>query len=309
MLKIKKLKFPKSKKLLVLVIMITLLIPITPTLGRFIYKEIKNYYFNTKKFYFESDKLDEDLAYLQIDNWNGVDTYNITINLNSYKNSLVKSDNDIDYNITYECSTNLNCSSSKTSGTIRATDNTDSFIITMTPNMKLNDGDSVWMEVKATSSNPYEKTLKGRFILNVGFYGLSYEITDNPDDLYLEVKVTNTLDYYNIITAFDSYKVGDKIDINTYLGLPDDKKRNCASSIVNLEFDPSVILLDMTSTAYLNALSSTTTTINEYEYINNMSFKVDAISSEIIRFYKVTPANDYSYPNENNTSIVNVTFN
>lgn len=305
----KKRAIAKPIKIFTLIIAIIFFLNFAPVFGRFIYKELKNYYFNTKKFYFESDKLSENLARIELDHWNGVDTYNITINLNSFKNSLLKSDSDIDYDITYRCSNNISCASSKTSGTIYSATNTDNFIITLSPITQLKEKDTVWMEVEATSSYPYEKTLKGRFVLQVGFYGLAYEISDQEDDLYLELKITNTLDYYTVETAFDSFSIGDRIDISTYLGLSEENKQKCASAIIDVSFDPNIVLLDLTDTSYQNALSTTTTTINNYDYITQLSFKIDAISSKIIRFYKKDPSQNYTYPNDTDNSILDITFN
>ena len=304
-------KFAKNKKhrLLYITIIILLLIPFVSTFSRFVYKQIQNAYFNSKKFYFSSDKLGEELLTYQIDNWNGVDPYNITINMNSFKNNLVTSNSDISYDISFKCSDNIVCSSSKTSGIIYATTNTDQFTINTTPTTKLSDGDSIWIEVETTSTSPYIKTLKAKFVINVGYYGLSYEITDNKDDLFLELKITNTLDYYEIKEAFDNYQIDDKIDITTYLNLDDNKKSKCASATITLNFDPNILLIDMTNNAYLNSVSQTTTTINNYEYINEIIFNIEAISSEYIRFYKKDPSKNYEYPNSENKSIIDVKFN
>lgn len=302
-------KFINKHKNSLMIIFILLLIPTITTISRFIYQEIKDSYFNSKTFYFSSDKLGEELINYQIDNWNGVDPYNITINMNSFKNNLVSSNSDIAYDISYSCSSNISCSSSKDTGIIYATNNTDQFTINSIPNQKLNDGDSIWIEVKATSTSPYIKTLSAKFVINVGYYGLSYEISDNKNDLYLELKITNTLDYYEIKENFDNYIVGDKIDINTYLNLSEENKKKCASATITLEFDPNLLLIDMTSNAYLRANEKTTTKINDYDYINKIVFYIDAISSEYIRFYKTDIGMNYEYPNENNESIIDVTFN
>jgi len=299
----------KNHRISIITIIILLLISFIATFSRFIYKEIQDTFFGSKSFYFNSDKLGEELQRYQIDNWNGVDPYNITFNMNSLKNNLVATDSDIAYDIKFTCSSNITCSSSKDSGVIYSTTNTDQFTIFSTPNQQLNDGDSIWIQVEATSTSPYIKTLKGRFVINVGYYGLSYEISDNENDLYLELKITNTLDYYVIKEAFNNYKVGDKIDIPTYLDLSEQNKNKCASASVLLEFDPNIILLDMTSNAYLNATSKSKTKINNYDYINGISFNIDAISSEYIRFYKTDITKNYKYPNSNNNSIIKVTFN
>ena len=63
-----------------------------------------------------------------------------------------------------------------------------------------------------------------------------------------------------------------------------------------LKFNPNVVLLDMTNTNYLNSTSSTTTQINNSNYINSITFKVEPISSAVIRFYKQDVTKDYTYP-------------
>lgn len=302
-------KYFKNHKISLMILIILLSIPIMTSLSRFIYSELKDTFFNSKKFYFSSDKLGEEMLRYQIDNWNGVDPYNITINMNSFKNNLVTSNTDITYDISYNCSSNITCSVSKNTSVIYSATNTDQFTINTVPNTKLNDGDSIWIEVEATSTSPYIKTLSARFVINVGYYGLSYEISDNENDLFLELKITNTLDYYEIKESFDNYSVGDKIDIQTYLNLIDEKKKKCASATVNLKFNPNDLLIDMTSNAYLKSKVKTTTLINNYDYINGITFYIDAISSEYIRFYKTNISKNYTYPNDNNESIINVEFN
>lgn len=304
---IKKIKLNKANKIILGIILILLLVTFSSTLGRFIYKELRNSYFNTKNFYFESDKLKETQARYEITNYNGVDTYSTTINMNSIKNNKVKSDNDIAYDLRFTCSSNANCSISKESGTIYATSNNDSFTITMTPNTNLKDNDSIYMTVYAKSSSPYVKEISASFVLKVGKSGLSYEISDNTNDIYMELKITNTLDYYNVLESFGTHNVGDKIDMITYLGLSDANKSKCASAIVSLDFDPNLLRLDMTNTSYLNNISSGVEAIGGYNYLNKFSFKIDAISSVIIKFYKIDTTNNYTYNGIGN-SIVKVTF-
>ena len=52
---------------------------------------------------------------------------------------------------------------------------------------------------------------------------------------------------------FDKYKVDDRIDRNTYMELSDEDKKKCTSALISLSFDPRETILDMTSSAYLNA--------------------------------------------------------
>ena len=278
-----------------------------PTLGRYVGNEIRNYYLSSKNFYFNSDKLEPNGIVYQIENWSGVDSYDVIYNLNSYKNNTVFSETDINYEITYKCSNNVTCVISKTEGVIDVSKHTDSFTVTVTPIKSLNDGEKATIEVEVKSTSPYKKTLKGKFNVVVGKMGLSYEILDEANSTYYEVAVTNTLDYYTARKAFRDYQVGEKIDMKTYETFTEEEKSYCASSIVTINFDPNNSLLDMTSTAYLNALSTNEVVIDNFSYINSLSFKVEPLSSYKVKFYKVDSTRDYSYPS-NIESIVDVLF-
>lgn len=301
-----------KKKLLCIYLIAFFLLPIGYTFGRYAYTEIKTYFLKTKNFYFNCDKLSERGSVIEMTNWSGVGQYSITFNMNSYSNSLLSSSEDISYNIQYNCSNNVVCSieNNKTNGTITTQTKTDSFtiVITVPTETTLHDRDRVELHVTATSTNPYEKTLTGTIRLVVGYYGLSHEIEDSRNNPYLNIRITNTLDYYVVREAFSGYSVNSHIDIPTYEGLSNENKNKCASSIVTLEFDPTKILLDMTSQDYQEAESVTRQTINNHEYIKSISFKIDVLSSKQIKFYKIDTTKDYTYPNINNNSIVSVTY-
>ena len=64
----------------------------------------------------------------------------------------------------------------------------------------------------------------------------------------------------------------------------------------------------MTNSVFLRATDKRTVMIDNYSYINGISFKVDALSSEIVRFYKANASMNYSYPLGSVNSIVNVIF-
>lgn len=311
---IKKLKGKKigNKKIIILLLFIILFSSSSVTLARYAYKEIRNFYFNSKKFYFNCDKLSESNSLIELTNWSGVGEYSITFKMNSYANNNLFSEDDIAYDISYNCSSNVVCSAvdNKTSGTILKSKNTDEFtiVITVPTDVNLKDKDSVELNVEATSTSPYKKKLTGTFRLVVGHYGLSYEIADEKGSPYLETKITNTLDYYKIIVPFDNYNVGDQIDIPTYLSLTDEQKQKCASAIITLEFEPEQVLLDMTSEDYLNAISTTKKQLNGYDYLTSITFKMDALSSEQVKFYKIDTSQDNTYPNQDNTSIITVKY-
>lgn len=297
----------KKQQIIILLILALCFITLTATFGRYVLNGINNFFVRTKEFYFYSDKLKENLAVYQIDNWTGIDPYTITINMNSIENNLKKATYDISYDISYECTSNVTCQLSKTSGVILADSNSDYFNLIITPNVGLKTGDKVSVEITVTSTAQYTKTLKAKFTLVVGQESLSYEIVDAKSNRYLDLNITNTLSYYKVETAFGSYNVGDKIDVDTYLTLSDADKEKCYSALITLKFDPKKVLLDMTNTNYLNAIQTTTTNIDGSNYISGMTFKVEPISSAVVRFYKIDINQDYTYPIINSKSIIDVT--
>ncbi len=297
----------KRKQLIILGLIVLNLISFIVIFGRYLTNTINDFFIRSKEFYFYSDKLSEDNSVYQVDNWSGVDDYIITINMNSNNNNIEVASYDIGYNISYKCTDNAICQLSKTEGIILANTNSDFFNLTITPNMQLNTGDKVVVEVEVNSTAPYKKTLKGKFTLVVGKEKLTYQITDSAQNPYMQLSMTNTLTFYNVNESFGTYNVGDKIDIDTYLGLSDAEKAKCYSAMVDIKFDPTEILFDVTNSAYSDATNMTTTTINGKTYINGFTIKIDAISSKEIRFYKVDVSKNYTYPNKNNVSIVTVT--
>ena len=215
----------KVKKLILFLLILVVLVSVVSIFGRFVTNIINNFFLRSKEFYFNSDKLKEDTAVYQVDNWSGVDDYTIIVNMNSRKNNLQAATYDIGYNITYTCSDNAICQLSKSSGTISASNNSDSFNLIITPNGQLDVGDRVEVEIEVNSTAQYTKTLKGKFTLVVGKERLSYEITDSVQSPYMQLRLTNTLSYYTVETAFDSYTVGQKIDSDTYIGLSNENKK------------------------------------------------------------------------------------
>ena len=158
-----------------------------------------------------------------------------------------------------------------------------------------------------TSNSPYTKELSGTVTLNVGVPGISYTIADKVNQPYLEFKITNTLNYYRVGIPFGNYTFGQELTDAEYNSLSASDKAKCTSAIINLTFDPNVILVDVTSDFYENAYSNTTQIINGKPYVNSITFGMDAVSSISIRFYKVNAANNYTYPNDNHTpSIITV---
>ena len=266
----KNIKYKKNQIIIATLIALSLLSFII-IFGRYLTSNVSNFFVRSKEFYFFSDKLSEDTSVYQVDNWSGVEDYTITINMNSRLNNIESATYDIGYDISYTCSDNAICQLSKTQGIINADTNSDFFNLTITPNTQLKDGDKVVVDVVVNSTAPYKKTLKGRFTFVVGKEKLTYQITDKAQNPYMLLSITNTLTYYTVKEAFDSFHVGDRIDINT------------------------------------DATNITTTNIDGKTYINGFTIKIDAISSREIRFYKVDVNQNYTYPNgSNDKSIITV---
>lgn len=296
----------KTQILLIMAILICIFSFIV-IFGRYLTNNVNDFFVRSKEFYFYSDKLEEDTAVFQVDNWSGVDDYVITVNMNSRKNNLKVASYDIGYTISYTCSDNAICQLSKTEGIIYSNNNSDYFNLTITPNRQLETGDKVVVEIEAKSTAKYQKTLKGKFTLVVGKEKLSYQITDKPQNPYMELSLTNTLSYYIVNEAFGNYSVNNKIDIDTYLALTEENKAKCSSAIVTISFNPEQVLLDITNESYSKAKNIETTTVNGKTYINKFTILIDAISSTDLRFYKVDVSKDYTYPKGNEPSVLSIT--
>lgn len=296
----------KTQILLIMAILICI-ISFIVIFGRYLTNNVNDFFVRSKEFYFYSDKLEEDTAVFQVDNWSGVDDYVITVNMNSRKNNLKAASYDIGYTISYTCSDNAICQLSKTEGIIYSNNNSDYFNLTITPNRQLETGDKVVVEIEAKSTAKYQKTLKGKFTLVVGKEKLSYQITDKQQNPYMELSLTNTLSYYIVNEAFGNYSVNNKIDIDTYLALTEENKAKCSSAIVTISFNPEQVLLDITNESYSKAKNIETTTVNGKTYINKFTILIDAISSTDLRFYKVDVSKDYTYPNGNEPSVLSIT--
>lgn len=275
--------------------------------GRYVTNSVNNFFLRSKSFYFSSDKLTEKNPTFQVENWSGVDDYIVTVNMNSRKNNIEAASFDIAYDIKYECSANALCQLSKESGVIRKETNTDYFNLTITPNQQLKSGDKVTVKIEATSTNGYKKTIKGKITLVVGQEQLTYQITDEQASPYMDLRITNTLSYYIVDQEIDQYKVNQRIDIDDYLALTEEEKNKCHSAIVTVKFNPKEILIDNTSNAYQNATDIKTIEVDGEIYINEITMAIDAISSKDLRFYKVDVSKNYTYPNNNNQSVVTIT--
>ncbi len=299
----------QHKKISIIVLVcLTLLLIISVTFGKYIYNVIDSYILETKGMYFNSTVLNVNTKEYRINNWDGVNAYNFAIDLNNRKNSLKKSESDIEYNIKVICSDTVLCSLSKTEGVLYKASDADSYQITLVPTTTFGEGDTVEIYTEVESSYPYKKTLSAKYVLSVETSKFSYNIEDASKNNFLILNLTNSVTFYEVETAFGSYRVGDYVSLDDYALLSDTDKDKCFSAIVTVNFNPSDLQLDMTTISYLNRLSNSekNTNVSGYNYIYEYKFKIPATSSEKIIFYKSNYVLDYSYPNINNSSAVKV---
>lgn len=294
------------KAIIIIFIFIAILASLITVFARYASNSLNNFFLESKEFYFYSDKLTSEGAEYQIDNWSGVEDYNITINMNSIKNNLKKTSYDIGYDISYTASDNVICQLSKESGIISAQSNSDYFNLRITPNAKFQNGDIVTIKIIVNSTSGYKKELSATFKLVVGQENVTYQIEDKENNPYLELNITNTQSYYFVKEAFDNYDVGDKIDINDYLNLSDSNKNKCYSAELTLLFDPNEIVIDNTDKNYLKAVDEDYRSLDGYTYLDTITIEVDALSSKNIRFYKKDKTKDYTYPIVNDKSVITV---
>lgn len=300
------LQLKKFRAIIIISLIAIILVLIFEVLARYASNNFSDFFFESKEFYFYSDKLTTDGANYQIDNWSGVEEYNIVINMNSMKNNLKKANYDIGYEISYTASDNIICQISKTEGIISSQTNTDSFNLKITPNAVFQNGDNAWVDINVKSTGEYEKELKATFKLVVGQENVTYAIDDEKDSPYFELNITNNKSYYTVREAFDGYRVGDRININDYLNLSDENKSKCYSAEITLNFDPKEVVIDSTDKTYLHAKNVDYTNLNGYNYVNKITFEVESLSSENVRFYKMDNSKDYTYPIINDKSIIDV---
>ena len=273
-----------------------------PSLAKYITDKIHSYFIRGKNFFFTSDLLNENTASYQIGTWSGVGQFSVAFNLYSKDNELLFTENDISYTVEVECSSDVVCTSSKSSGILYMSDvdHTDTITITVVPQRVFVADEVVNIKVTVQSTSPYEKTLKGEFNYLVGRDGVSYHIEDEVGRAYLFLKVTNDIDYCTVTENFSTYHVGDRLSSNEYRALNEADLGKCVSRYLNVSFNPSTVLLDSTSNI-LETSTYTTTVISGTNYINGFVYKIAPSSAFQIKFYKNNPTINYE-----NSSVLNI---
>ena len=158
-------------------------------------------------------------------------------------------------------------------GTIYATTNTSRVVVFVTPIATINRNDSVKVQVTASTTVPYQKTISCEFTLKVETQGENtYEIEDVANRDYAILKLTNA---------------------------------NDTATQVTLQFNPSELRLDLNDEIYLNKVSLE---IDSNGYVKKVVFNLDAETAKSVKFYKVNKTQNYTYPGVDDTSAIQVTI-
>lgn len=277
------------------------------TFARYVIEEYHSYYMNTRNFYFTSNRLKRDNPVYLVNNWSGVGNFNISFDLLSEKNSLVHSEYDIPYEVSFICPSDVICNLDKSSGVIYASSHSDTVTLNVNPTRSYSENERLSIVIEARSVEPYKEEIKATFEYVVGKQGITYEIEDEANRPYLLFKVTNAITYCTVQEAFDSYNINDRIDINDYKNLSDLNKSKCVGEDIGISFDPNILRIDTTDNL-INDSTYTTTDISNTLYINSLNFNVEPVSTVSIKFYKINPSINYTFPVENTTSIINVNY-
>lgn len=108
----------KSRKVILLIMLIIALFPVGITFSKYVYDKVKYYILEANSFYFNSDKLEDEGITYNINNWGGIETFNIQFELNNHKNNILTSDSDITYGVSVTCDQDVQCSMSTAEGII-----------------------------------------------------------------------------------------------------------------------------------------------------------------------------------------------
>ena len=295
----------------IILVLLLLFLLVGIVFGRYIKNIVNEYILETKAFYFNSSILNVNGKNFSITNWDGVNSYPITIDLNNRKSDSRYTTTDIAYDIFVSCPSTVTCTLSKNNGVLHPEDTMDSYTITVTPLQNFYEGDTVVVNTGVTSNAPYQKTMTATYTIGVEKSDFSYDIVDSVNSKYLTINFTNSISYYQVEQAFGTYQVGDQVSLDDYNALSPTDQAKCFSAIVTVEYNPTILMVDMTDRLYLSRLSTDyqELTIGGHQYVSKFSFKVNASSSNSIIFYKDDITQNYTYPIVNNNSIITVTVN
>ena len=282
------LKFFKKHRITTLIILLIVLPLAIFTVAKFVKLDFHSYFLNAKNFYFTSNRLKKGNAIYRVNNWSGVGSFDISFDLLSEKNSYVYTDYDIPYQVTYVCPSDVTCSLDKSTGTVYSSSLTHSDTVTLNvvPTRVYAENETLVIHISAQSTAPYKELISADFEYVVGKQGITYSIDDEAARTYMIFKITNAINYCTVIEAFGDYAVNDLIPNEVYRTLSDANKAKCIGEEITINFNPNTIFIDTTDN----------------------TFTIEPVSTIAIKFYKVNPSANYTYPNGNATSIVGVSF-
>ena len=200
-------KFIREHRLASMIVLILLLVFFLTAVvfGRYIKNIVNEFILETKAFYFNSSILAVNGKNFSITNWDGVNSYPLTIDLNNRKSDTRYTTTDIAYNIYVNCPSTVTCTLSDTEGVLHPQDTSDTYTITVTPLQNFYEGDSVVVNTWVVSSSPYQKTMSATYTIGVEKSDFSYEIVDSVNSKYLLINFTNAISYYEVETAFGNF--------------------------------------------------------------------------------------------------------
>lgn len=309
--KLRKLMYKRTYRDIVIMAALFVIISLgSITLAKYVVQEFHGYYLNAMHFYFTSNRLKKVTARYEVNNWSGVGDFDIPFDLSSVKNDYIFTKYDIPYSVRVVCpELDATCTVDKPTGTVYYSaqgTHSDRVTVHVTPLHSFNENASLTIYIEAKSTAPYEEILSANFVYTVGKKGVTYTIEDEANRPYLLLKITNAVSFCVVTQAFGDYNVGKELDGSIYRSLSDTDKAKCISKSIQLDFSPSDIVLDTTSNI-LDIATYQTTTLQGIDYINRLNFTIGPSSTMAVKFYKISAARNYSYPNPNPTSIVTVT--
>lgn len=303
------LKFFKRYKAFALILLIIVSSLAVFTIAKFVKLDFHSYFLNAKNFYFTSNRLKKGNAIYRVNNWSGVGSFDISFDLSSEKNSYVYTDYDIPYQVTYVCPNDVTCSLDKSTGTVYSSSLTHSDTVTLSvnPTRVYTENETLVIHIVAKSTSPYKEEISADFEYAVGKQGITYSIDDEVGRPYMIFKVTNAISYCTVIEAFGDYAVNDLVPNEVYRTLNSTDKAKCVGEDITITFNPNTVFIDTTDNLIDNS-TYTVTTISGTDYLNSLSFTIEPVSTIAIKFYKVNPNSNYTYPSGNATSIIGVSY-
>lgn len=262
-----------KKKLIICIILLICLITM-PTFARYIYNNARDLYLKSRNFSFSSNLLTTTGKSYKYANWSGVDDYELNLQLYSYENELslfTYEGNGLVYNLTCSVEDTTKATAhietiaggATGSGYIPNSTNIKDVKIYLRPTENLQVGDTVKVNITASTTVPYQKQISATFNIKVTGQGVTYSIEDEEASIYATLKLVNTKGTTNRIT---------------------------------LSYDPNLVVIDVTNEYYENRVSQTSTTIDGVKYVNSVTFDMEPADVKNIRFYKKDINANYTYP-------------